>query len=201
MSEQQIARANAAIDTVLILVSAMSSSIPLMIAGLVVLLARRWSLFAAGVLAWAGVPTPAPAWLAVLLPGAQRLVTSSAAGVASGSEPARTSSEPPEPDLVRTQQNQLEPAEPAESPGGADSTEYDPVAAAEVLASDEQLLIAILAELRTSNGAYRWSANDITKFVGGTAAEVKAAIAARRPKAAPLPTRPPARVDRPATGW
>ncbi len=60
-------------------------------------------------------------------------------------------------------------------------------------------LVILLAVQRNSDDSYRWSANDITKFVGGTAADVKAVIAAvRGPKSVPTT---PASVPRPKGGW
>lgn len=65
-------------------------------------------------------------------------------------------------------------------------------------ASDPDL-VDILALLRRSNGDNLISANKIRDIVGGNEAEVKARVAALRPK----PPQPKAqgRIERPANGW
>lgn len=57
-------------------------------------------------------------------------------------------------------------------------------------------LIAILSVQKTETGAYRWTANQIAAFVGGTRSEVLKEIALYRPS---LPV--PAHQKRPANGW
>lgn len=111
---------------------------------------------------------------------------------------ARTSYEPTEPIPVRWQQNQPEPAEPAQiEPGEEKPSLYR-------LTRQEE--IAILAVQRNEDGSYRHSANAITTFVGGTAADVKRQIAEiRDPQlATPVEAQPQShgkRLDRPANGW
>lgn len=93
-------------------------------------------------------------------------------------------------DLVPGQQHQAEPQEPGES-------EPDEKSFARQLAREE--LIITLAVQRKDNGDYLFSANDITKFVGGAAAPVKATIANVRGK---RETPPASRsVQRPLNGW
>jgi len=57
-------------------------------------------------------------------------------------------------------------------------------------------LIALISVQKTETGAYRWTANQIAAFVGGTRAEVLKEIAQYRP---PLPA--PAQIKRPVNGW
>jgi hypothetical protein len=181
MSEDRIAQYSALIDTLIVLISAMSTNVPAIIAGVVLLAARRWPLFARGVLSWAGVSLPLPAWVRVVLPGAGRLDMSTPAAGEGGSREAGTGSEPAEPEVVPGLGNQAEPAFPEE---------YDIEFAATTLQNNADLFIAVLAEMRTADGGYRFSANQIVGFVGGRAAEVKAKIAARRPKAESAPAQP-----------
>jgi len=57
-------------------------------------------------------------------------------------------------------------------------------------------LIALLSVQKTETGSYRWTANQIAAFVGGTRAEVLKEIALYRP------TPPsPAQIKRPVNGW
>jgi hypothetical protein len=89
-------------------------------------------------------------------------------------------------DLVPGQQNHPEPLEPQDS---------EPFA--RQLAREE--LIIMLAVQRKDNGEYLFSANEITKFVGGAAAPVKNTIANVRGR---KETPPPARsLTRPMNGW
>lgn len=91
-------------------------------------------------------------------------------------------------DLVRGQQNHLEPIEPSDG---------EPPPITRQLGKEE--LIVLLAVQRNDDGGYLWSANQITSFVGGTAAPIKATIATvRGTKDAPRPGSP---LKRPANGW
>lgn len=93
-------------------------------------------------------------------------------------------------DLVLAQQHQVEPVEPGKSEPGEKSF-------ARQLAREE--LIITLAVQRKDNGDYLFSANQITAFVGGAAAPVKATIANVRGK---KETSPPVKsLHRPANGW
>ena len=93
-------------------------------------------------------------------------------------------------DLVPGQQHHAEPAEPGDS-------EPDENTFARQLAREE--LIIMLAVQRRENGDYLFSANEITKFVGGAAATVKNTIANVRGR---KETPPPARsITRPPNGW
>lgn len=108
-------------------------------------------------------------------------------------EPVRQRFEPSEPAAVRSQQNQIEPEEPAQN-----EPVHEPTQLYRLSRQEEIITLAIQ---RDASGAYRHSANDITKFMGGTAADVKEQIRAiRDPKPAHEPPAP-ARVDRPANGW
>jgi hypothetical protein len=87
---------------------------------------------------------------------------------------------------VPGQQNQLEPGEPGDG---------EPFA--RQLAKEE--LIILLAVQRNADGGYLYSANQITTFVGGTAAPIKATIAnVRGKKEQPAPLRS---LQRPMNGW
>lgn len=89
-------------------------------------------------------------------------------------------------DPVLGQQHQQEPAEP---------DAHEP--ALRQLGKEE--LIILLAVQRNEDGAYRYSANQITAFVGGAAAPVKETIATvRGRKEAPKPGAP---LKRPVNGW
>lgn len=93
-------------------------------------------------------------------------------------------------DLVPGQQHQAEPREPGDS-------EPDEKTFARQLAREE--LIITLAVQRKENGDYLFSANDITKFVGGAAANVKNTIAnVRGRKEVPPPAKS---LQRPVNGW
>ena len=117
-------------------------------------------------------------------------------------EPVRQQAEPTEPVAVRGQQNQVEPVEPAKI---EPLDEPAPVAISAQLNQTE--LIAVLAVQKNAAGGYRYSANQITGFIGGTAADVKKIIADIRtpPKVEPPPE--PAQPERgkslrrPAEGW
>lgn len=155
--------------------------------------ARRWPMFCRGAL---GLPelfgwpvlsvTP---FMLVLLPGLATDVMSN-----DGSDIARTGSESPEPGAVLPHQNQIEPLEPPEN--------EPPIALASLRNMSDEELIALLAVMRLPSGGYRFSANEILKIVGGTAADVKAQIAALRPKAgAPAAQRSCGTSYRPENGW
>lgn len=93
-------------------------------------------------------------------------------------------------DPVRGQQHQAEPQEPGENEPGEKSF-------ARQLAREE--LIVMLAVQRKDNGDYLFSANEITKFVGGAAAPVKNTIAnVRGRKEVPPPAKS---LTRPVNGW
>lgn len=117
-------------------------------------------------------------------------------------EPVRQQAEPTEPVAVRGQQNQVEPVEPAKI---EPLDEPAPVAISAQLNQTE--LIAVLAVQKNAAGGYRYSANQITGFIGGTAADVKKIIADIRtpPKVEPPPepTQPERgkSLRRPAEGW
>lgn len=92
--------------------------------------------------------------------------------------------------VVPGQQHHAEPVEPGE-------IEPDEKSFARQLAREE--LIIMLAVQRKDNGDYLYSANEITKFVGGAAAPVKATIAnVRGRKETPPPSRS---LSRPVNGW
>lgn len=93
-------------------------------------------------------------------------------------------------DLVRAQQNQLEPVEPAKN---------EPATEQSFRQLGKEDLIVMLAIQTNDDGSYRFSANQITAFVGGTAAPIKETIAAvRGKKEAPKPT---TSLRRPVNGW
>lgn len=60
--------------------------------------------------------------------------------------------------------------------------------------------IALLTVQRNDDGSYRHSANKIAELMGGTAADVKAQVAAIRGPAKP-PAKPTGHVARPPEGW
>ena len=104
--------------------------------------------------------------------------TSSSGGSAGSSDP------------VLVQQNQVEPQEPGENEPLRESFTRQ-------LAKEE--LIILLAIQRNANGDYIWSANQITSFVGGAAAPIKATVATvRGKKETPAPGAP---LRRPVNGW
>jgi hypothetical protein len=104
----------------------------------------------------------------------------------------RTSREPAEPIAVFADTHHLELEEPGENEPAP-----EPIRLRQLPRAD---LIILLAVQRKEEGGYLFSANQITAFVGGTAAPVKALIAEIRAEkqAEPLP---PGRIDRPASGW
>lgn len=107
-------------------------------------------------------------------------------------EPVRIALEPAEPGAVRAQQNQLEPVEPAENEPAREPLQLNRLS--------RESEIALLAVQRNEDGSYRHSANDITKFIGGTAADVKKQVAAIR-GSKPAEQVSAARVERPSRGW
>lgn len=99
-----------------------------------------------------------------------------------GSHSGSTSSSDP----VLGQQHHAEPQEPGES---------EPV----IRQLDKEELIILLAVQRNADGGYLYSANQITTFVGGAAAPIKATIAGvRGKKETPAP---PKSLYRPVNGW
>lgn len=93
-------------------------------------------------------------------------------------------------DPVLAQQHQPEPVEPGESEPARESF-------ARQLEKEE--LIILLAVQRSADGGYLYSANQITTFVGGAAAPIKATIAnVRGKREAPAPVKS---LHRPINGW
>jgi len=111
--------------------------------------------------------------------------------------PVRAPAEPAEPLAVRGQTHQIEPSEPAKN-----EPAREPSAIAITARLGRAELITLLAVQKNADGSYTFSANKITEFVGGTAAEVKAQIAAIRnpPKQAEPPERGKS-LRRPLQGW
>lgn len=93
-------------------------------------------------------------------------------------------------DPVPGQQHHVEPREPGENEPGREP-------ALRQLGKEE--LIVLLAVQRNDEGGYRYSANQITSFVGGAAAPIKETIATVRGKKE-MP-RAGAPLKRPANGW
>lgn len=114
-----------------------------------------------------------------------------------GSEPVRTPAAPPEPAVVRGHQNRIDPSEPDQI-----EPPREPSAIVITARLERAELITLLAVQKNADGSYAFSANRITEFVGGTAADVKAQIAAIR-----NPPKPEAQNERgkslrrPAEGW
>lgn len=103
-----------------------------------------------------------------------------------------TGPEPVEPEPVRAHQYQEQTgaaAENAPSPAPVSSRMSKPA------------LIALLAVQRDDDGKYRFSANQIAGFVGGTHADVKGQIAAIRATKDPAAKVAANRLERPASGW
>jgi len=117
-------------------------------------------------------------------------------------EPVRELAAPPVREAVLPHVHQVEPSEPAENKPASEPNEL--TVNAHLSRPD---LIALLAVQKNDDGSYRFSSNQITGFVGGTAAEVKKQIADIREK--PAPVAPPApdasargkSLRRPAEGW
>lgn len=103
----------------------------------------------------------------------------------------RTAYEPPEPIAVLADTHQPEPVEPSVIEPAS-----EPIRLRQLPRHD---LIVLLAVQRKEDGEYLFSANQITTFVGGTAANVKTLIAEVR--AEKQEQRPPGRLERPANGW
>lgn len=106
--------------------------------------------------------------------------------------PMRTSYEPTEPMAVLVDTHQPELEEPDENEPAP-----EPVYLRQL---PRVHLIVLLAVQRKEEGSYLFSANEITSFVGGTAAPVKKLIAEVRAEKQEEPKQP-GRVDRPANGW
>lgn len=107
--------------------------------------------------------------------------------------PVRTTLEPVEPVVVRGHTHQPEPDEPP-----VREPAYEP---AQMRRLPKHDLIVLLAVQRDDEGKYVYSSNDITKFIGGTAADVKALISAVRDE---QPADQVARLNhlsRPIGGW
>lgn len=116
-----------------------------------------------------------------------------------GSEPVRTPAAPPEPVAVRAHQNRIDPSEPDQI-----EPPREPSAIVITARLERAELITLLAVQKNADGSYAFSANKITEFVGGTAADVKAQIAAIRtpPKPeAPAQNERGKSLRRPAEGW
>ena len=109
----------------------------------------------------------------------------------------QTGSASPEPLPVRADTHQPGSVELDENAQGVKTPTFDITAR---LSREE--LITLLAVQKTPTGEYAYSANRITEFVGGTAAEVKRQIADIRtpPKVEPPPERGKS-LRRPAEGW
>lgn len=111
--------------------------------------------------------------------------------VRSTTEPVRVVPRTSTVDLVRALSYQAEP-EPVRKNGL--------VVDLATLPNMEPLNLAdLLAVQRDEDGEYRYSANKIAEFVGGTRADVLARIASHRPK--PPAKKTEAHLDRPANGW
>lgn len=110
-----------------------------------------------------------------------------------GSEPVPNRFDAPEPELVRAHQNQVEPPEPPR---------IEPVREPASLRNLSHLeLTTLLAVQRNESGGYRFSANEILDFVGGTAADVKHTIREARGEQAPPAQAATGTVRRPVNGW
>ena len=111
--------------------------------------------------------------------------------------PVRAPAEPAEPLPVRAQTHQIEPVEPAKN-----EPVREPAAIVITARLERAELITLLAVQKNADGGYAFSANKITEFVGGTAAEVKAQIAAiRNPTKQAEPPERGKSLRRPAEGW
>lgn len=109
-----------------------------------------------------------------------------------GLDVLRTRYEPPEPMASLADMHQLELEEPGENEPADEPIQLRQLPRVH--------LIVLLAVQRKEEGGYLFSANQITSFVGGTAAPVKALIAEVRAEKQEEPKQP-GRVDRPANGW
>lgn len=113
-------------------------------------------------------------------------------------EPVRLAPEPLEPLPVLPHLHQVELGEPAKN----EPPEEPPTPTVNEHMNRAEI-IALLAVQKKADGAYVYSSNQITAFVGGTAAEVKKQIAELRdqPKSTePAPERGKS-LRRPAEGW
>ena len=104
----------------------------------------------------------------------------------------RTTCEPAEPIAVLQPTPHVEPAEPA-----AIEPMPEPIRLRQLPRHD---LIVLLAVQRKEDGDYLFSSNQITTFVGGTAATVKALVAEVRSENQEQP-RHSGRLERPVNGW
>jgi hypothetical protein len=108
-------------------------------------------------------------------------------------QPSSEDDLPSSPDPVPAHQSQLEPDFPS-----VREPERDPASLRKLTRAEE---IALLTVQRNDDGSYRHSANKIADLMGGTAADVKAQVAAIRGPAKPAQSPPTGRVARPADGW
>ncbi len=115
-------------------------------------------------------------------------VVSRRAGSETSSPPARTGFRAP----VLRQPVRVIPQEPIRT-----EPPNEPLTTLPIM--DDAALIKFLAELRTPEGDYRFSANRIRDIVGGADAVVKSQVARYRPK--PPAPKPAAHLERPANGW
>lgn len=109
-----------------------------------------------------------------------------------GLDVLRTRREPAEPMAVSAETHHLELEEPLEN-----KPALEPIRLRQLPRYD---LIVLLAVQRKEEGGYLYSSNQITSFVGGTAAPVKALIAEVRAEKQAEPKQP-GRIDRPSNGW
>lgn len=115
-----------------------------------------------------------------------------AAAVRASDEPVRKGGSTGLIDPVRGLLNQVEPVEPAEVEPGREPIILHNLPRAS--------LIAVLAVQRKEDGGgYRFSANQIAAFIGGTKADILKEIAQYRDP--PPAARPSPRTERPANGW
>lgn len=108
-----------------------------------------------------------------------------------GSMPLRTGTEPAGSPLVR-------PDTDAERTSSNEENDLSPSISHKMTTPD---LVVLLAVQKDEHGEYRWSANKIVEFVGGTRADVMARIAAVRPRSAPAQPVTPGHMERPQGGW
>jgi hypothetical protein len=177
------------IDVLFVIPAAVYGSGYLWLAAAVQYIARRWSVSARGfLLTWGLQPT---AFWCQVFPGAARLLDDDI--MSNDHEPlARTSSEPDEPDPVRSDCDAECTSSDNENEPGDEPTWRN-------LSRLE--LITLLAVRRDANGRYQHSGNDIVSFVGGTRADVLDVIAqVRGTKKEPQP-RTMGHSARPQKGW
>lgn len=139
-------------------------------------------------LGWKDVVEPRVRW------AMQRWRTLSRSEQADGrSEPVQSMGEPPEPLAVLPRLNHPEPSKPGEIEPALESLQLNRLS--------RIAEIALLAVQRNDDGNYRHSANDITRFMGGTAADAKKQIAEIRATKPEREPKPEERVTRPPKGW